>query len=112
MSEERNIPIDVALFQSLESKSAELSSQFMAQVENIQKQLKQMTQSTTEAEHVYNLSVKNLANEIDSSTKKTVELITHCDELDKDLAQLSELSRQVKSVNKALDQLQQMLSQK
>ncbi|KAG2215653.1 hypothetical protein INT46_006257 [Mucor plumbeus] len=112
MSEEHIVPIDVGLFQSLELKSAELSSKFANQVECIQKQLKQMTQSTTEAGNVYSLSVKNLAEEIDLSTKKTIELITHCDELDKDLAQLSELSRQVKSVNKALDQLQQALSEK
>ncbi|KAI8646179.1 hypothetical protein BD408DRAFT_440408 [Parasitella parasitica] len=111
MSEERSIPIDVALFQTLESKSTELSSQFAIQVEQIQKQLKQMSQSTAEAADVYNLSVKNLAQEIDSSTKKTIELITHCDELDKDLSQLLELSRQVKTANKALDQLQQALSE-
>lgn len=46
MSEERSIPIDVELFQSLETKSTELSSQFTKQVENIQKQLKQVCDIT------------------------------------------------------------------
>jgi hypothetical protein len=54
-----------------------------------------MSQSTIEAGKLYKLSVKNLAEEIDTSTQKTIELITHCDELDKDLAQLHELSRQM-----------------
>ena len=54
-----------------------------------------MSHSTMEAGKVYILSVKNLATEIDSSSKKTTELITHCDELDKDLAQLQILSRQM-----------------
>lgn len=51
MSEERSIPIDVALFQSLESKSAELSSQFTAQVESIQKQLQQVCNSLNRCEN-------------------------------------------------------------
>lgn len=54
-----------------------------------------MSQATAEAGKAYNLSVKNLANEIDASTKQSIELITHCDELDKDLSQLLELSRQM-----------------
>ncbi|KAI8094689.1 hypothetical protein BDF21DRAFT_409262 [Thamnidium elegans] len=68
-----------------------------------------MSQSTAEAGKVYKLSVKNLSEEIDSSTKKSIELITHCDELDKDLSQLHELSRQIKTVDKALDQLSRAL---
>lgn len=54
-----------------------------------------MSQSTVEAGRVYKMSVKNLSSEIDASTKKSIELITHCDELDKDLSQLQELSRQM-----------------
>lgn len=54
-----------------------------------------MSQSTAEAGKVYKLSVKNLSEEINASTKMSIELITHCDELDKDLSQLQELSRQM-----------------
>lgn len=54
-----------------------------------------MSQSTVEVGKVYKLSVKNLAEEIDTSTQKTIELIANCDELDKDLAQLQELSKQM-----------------
>lgn len=46
MSEEHIVPIDVGLFQSLELKSAELSSKFANQVECIQKQLKQVCNIT------------------------------------------------------------------
>lgn len=54
-----------------------------------------MSQSTSGAGKVYKLAVTNLSKEIDDSTKKSIELITHCDELDKDLSQLLELSRQM-----------------
>jgi hypothetical protein len=40
--EESTIPINVELFQSLESKSLELSHQFAKQVERIQEQMKQV----------------------------------------------------------------------
>lgn len=54
-----------------------------------------MSRSTAEAGKVYKLAVANLSKEIDESSKMSIELITHCDELDKDLSQLTELSRQV-----------------
>ncbi|RCH82901.1 hypothetical protein CU098_003264 [Rhizopus stolonifer] len=107
-----DVPIDLALLHSLEIKATELSRQFAEQVERVQQQLRQMLESTKEASSVYKLSIKNLAQEIDSSTKKTIELITYCDELDKDLAQLHILSKQIKSVDKSLDRLQAALSEK
>ncbi|GAA5809526.1 hypothetical protein MFLAVUS_002935 [Mucor flavus] len=95
MSEEPYSPTDLALYQSLQSKSTELSHQLADHVVSIQQQMKNMSQSTAEAGKVYKMSVKNLSEEIDASTKKSIELITHCDELDKDLSQLHELSRQM-----------------
>ncbi|KAI9351043.1 hypothetical protein BD770DRAFT_474733 [Pilaira anomala] len=109
MSEELNSPTEIALYQSLQSKSIELSHQLADHVVSIQLQVKEMSQATAEAGKAYNLSVKNLADEIDASTKQSIELITHCDELDKDLSQLLELSRQIKIVDKSLDQLAKAL---
>ncbi|KAI8888414.1 hypothetical protein K501DRAFT_282877 [Backusella circina FSU 941] len=68
-----------------------------------------MSTSTVAAGKVYKLSVENLTEEIDNSTKKSIELITQCDELDKDLSQLRIISKQIKAVDKALDQLQHAL---
>ncbi|KAI7897144.1 uncharacterized protein EV154DRAFT_434098 [Mucor mucedo] len=109
MSEEPSSQANLALYQSLQTKSIELSHQLADHVVSIQHQMKHMSQSTAEAGKVYKLSVKNLSEEIDASTKMSIELITHCDELDKDLSQLQELSRQIKSVDKALDQLKKAL---
>ncbi|KAI8359185.1 hypothetical protein BD560DRAFT_449130 [Blakeslea trispora] len=106
---------DIFLLDSLEllqEKATRLSQQFLEQVEHIQQQMRQMSHSTVEAGKVYTLSVKNLAAEIDSSSKKTTELITHCDELDKDLAQLQILSKQIKAVDRGLDRLQAAISAK
>lgn len=54
-----------------------------------------MSSSTAEAGKVYKLAVKNWSEELNTSTAKTINLITHCDELDKDLSQLQELSKQM-----------------
>ncbi|OBZ81662.1 hypothetical protein A0J61_10289, partial [Choanephora cucurbitarum] len=102
---------DLDSLESLQEKAKELSQRFVNQVEHIQQQMRQVN-STMEAGKLYTLSVRNLAEEIDSSFRKTTELITHCDELDKDLAQLQILSKQVKAVDKGLDRLQAALSAK
>jgi hypothetical protein len=54
-----------------------------------------MSTSTVAAGKAYKLSVENLTGEIDTSTKKSIELITQCDELDKDLSQLRIISKQM-----------------
>lgn len=107
-SSHENLP-DLTLYESLQSKSTELAQELEKHVASIQQKMENMSRSTAEAGKVYKLAVTNLSKEIDESTKMSIELITHCDELDKDLSQLTELSRQIKSVDKALDQLQQVL---
>lgn len=59
-----------------------------------------MPTSTTELGHVYLSSTQHLCEELEASTRKSIELITHCDELDKDLLQLQELARQMYKHNK------------
>ncbi|KAI8991754.1 hypothetical protein BDF20DRAFT_846231 [Mycotypha africana] len=99
----------LALLQSLEEKSCKLAETFQQQLDKTRQQLELISNSTVEASSVYRLSTKNLAYELDESIAKTLELITHCDELDKDLSQLQDLSRQVKAVDKALNKLQKAL---
>ncbi|KAG0738564.1 hypothetical protein G6F57_003358 [Rhizopus arrhizus] len=107
MAQEPNI--DLAYFESLESKSVALSQQLTAHILKVQEQMQQMSTSTIENGLAYKLSLKNLCQELETSTKRSLELITHCDELDKDLSQLHELARQIKSVDKALDHLQKAI---
>ncbi|CAO3627614.1 unnamed protein product [Cunninghamella echinulata] len=64
-----------------------------------------MTQSTVEAGKVYTEAVQELSNDLAVCTQKTIELITQCDELDKDLAQIQILSKQIKEVDKGLSRL-------
>ncbi|KAI9308544.1 hypothetical protein BJ944DRAFT_260053 [Cunninghamella echinulata] len=64
-----------------------------------------MTQSTVEAGKVYTEAVQELSNDLATCTQKTIELITQCDELDKDLAQIQILSKQIKEVDKGLSRL-------
>ncbi|EIE77741.1 hypothetical protein G6F46_003882 [Rhizopus delemar] len=108
MAQESNM--DLAYFESLESKSVALSQQLTAHILKVQDQMQQvMSTSTIEHGLAYKLSLKNLCQELETSTKRSLELITHCDELDKDLSQLHELARQIKSVDKALDHLQKAI---
>ncbi|CEG77268.1 hypothetical protein RMATCC62417_12052 [Rhizopus microsporus] len=93
MSQEANIDLD--FFESLESKSQQLFQQFVDHVSKVQEQMQQMSTSTTELGHVYLSSTQHLCEELEASTRKSIELITHCDELDKDLLQLQELARQM-----------------
>lgn len=58
-------------------------------------ELYQMSSSTAESSEIYKQSIQKLSEEVNECTGKTVELITQCDELDKDLAQLHTLSKQM-----------------
>lgn len=54
-----------------------------------------MSEDTVEAGQVYHSAVKALTTELATCTQNTVQLITQCDELDKDLGQIQILSRQM-----------------
>ncbi|KAG0170693.1 hypothetical protein DFQ28_011096 [Apophysomyces sp. BC1034] len=86
---------DFAMIQTLESRAIELSNNFNTAVEHLQHQAQQMSVATLEAGGVYSASVRQLSNELQASTTQTVELISQCDELDKDLVQLGELAKQM-----------------
>ncbi|KAI7866324.1 hypothetical protein BDF14DRAFT_1882641 [Spinellus fusiger] len=103
------LPLDLALYHHLEQRTQDLSSEFMATVERLQTQVQQMTAWTADAGEVYVASVRLLSQEIQACSDKTVQLITHCDELDKDFSQLVDLSRQIQGIDKALSQLQLIL---
>ncbi|RCH79763.1 hypothetical protein CU098_006063 [Rhizopus stolonifer] len=87
--------MDLAYFELLESKSEQLSEQLTDHILKVQQQMQKMSASTVEFQGVYRSTAKSLCDDIEASTKKTVELIAHCDELDKDLSQLNELARQM-----------------
>ncbi|KAI7884037.1 hypothetical protein K492DRAFT_204936 [Lichtheimia hyalospora FSU 10163] len=104
-----SVPLDLELFQTLESRANDLSNNLDNVIQRLQTQMRQMSSSTAESSEIYKQSIQKLSEEINECTGKTVELITQCDELDKDLAQLHTLSKQIKSIDKALDQLQKAI---
>ncbi|KAI9024348.1 hypothetical protein CLU79DRAFT_746694 [Phycomyces nitens] len=104
-----NIPLDLTMFHNLEERAHSLSEDFNGTVARLKDHMNQMSTWTADAGEVYTSSVKQLAKEIEVCTSKTVGLITQCDELDKDFAQLVDLSRQIKALDRALGQLQQAI---
>ncbi|KAI9281132.1 hypothetical protein BY458DRAFT_499673, partial [Sporodiniella umbellata] len=82
----------------LESKSEKLSEQLSTYISKIQQQMQQMLASTAEYKDIHSSAAKSFFEDLETSTKKSVELIAHCDELDKDLSQLNELSRQMNKI--------------
>ncbi|KAG2221549.1 hypothetical protein INT45_004543 [Circinella minor] len=101
--------LDIELYQSLETRAAELSKNLTQVVLRLQTEMKQMSNSTVESCNVYKESVQRLSDQVDTCTGKTVQLITECDELDKDLAQLHIMAKQIKTIDKALDRLNQAI---
>ncbi|SAM07461.1 hypothetical protein [Absidia glauca] len=95
-----SIPIDITIFQTLEARATELSQQLA----------EAMSEGTVEAGQVYHSAVEALTTELAACTQNTVQLITQCDELDKDLGQIQILSKQIKQVDKGLARLLQSLS--
>ncbi|KAI8343077.1 hypothetical protein BC941DRAFT_508530 [Chlamydoabsidia padenii] len=104
-----SIPIDITMFQSLETRATELSQQLAETVQQLGLHMNKMSKGTVEAGQIYQSAVEGLANDLATSTQQTVQLITQCDELDKDLGQIQILSKQIKQVDKGLARLLQSL---
>ncbi|KAI9317656.1 hypothetical protein BX666DRAFT_2026931 [Dichotomocladium elegans] len=102
-------PLDLKLFQTLQTRADDLFNDLNNVAERLQAQMKNMAAITVESSNIYKETVEHLSKEVSLCTSQTVQLITQCDELDKDLAQLHALSRQIKTIDKALDQLQQAI---
>ncbi|KAI8086624.1 uncharacterized protein BX664DRAFT_336352 [Halteromyces radiatus] len=104
-----SIPIDIAMYHSLEMRAMELSCHLTESVQQIKSHMGKMSQGTIEAGQVYKAAVQELSDDLATCTQNTVQLITQCDELDKDLAQIQLLSKQIKRVDKGLDKLLQSI---
>ncbi|KAI9478070.1 MAG: hypothetical protein EXX96DRAFT_569458 [Benjaminiella poitrasii] len=96
-------------YEALHETSNKLSYEFTQQLDKVQQAMKQMSKSTAASGEVYAKSVQNLSKTLNESMETNLSLITNCDELDKELNQLTILSNQIQSVNKALDELQKVL---
>ncbi|KAI8381502.1 uncharacterized protein BYT42DRAFT_613275 [Radiomyces spectabilis] len=97
---ETMVPLDVGLFETLDTRAVELANNFNAIVERLQKRMVLMATATSDAEGVYKASIQELSTEIDQCTNQMVQLISQCDELDKDLSQLSHLSKQMSKIDR------------
>ncbi|RUS25055.1 hypothetical protein BC938DRAFT_472694 [Jimgerdemannia flammicorona] len=89
------LSIDQTLLEDLESRALDVSANLDNVLSHLQTQMFEFSRLTLESISVYKLTSDNLTGTLDDCTKRTLELITQCDELDKDFAPLYALAAQI-----------------
>ncbi|KAI8346938.1 hypothetical protein B0O80DRAFT_466513 [Mortierella sp. GBAus27b] len=99
-----SIPIDVSLLEDIEQSAIQLSSQLDALLAGLKSQLQQAADSTLSSVKVYESTlVDGVCGQVAACVEQTTNLISRCDELDKDMASIAAIAAQVKAIKQAVD---------
>ncbi|KAF9539384.1 hypothetical protein EC957_005443 [Mortierella hygrophila] len=101
-----SIPIDVSLLEDIEHSTLQLSAQLDALLSNLQSQLQQAASATLGSAKVYESSlVGGVCGQVEACVEQTTDLISRCDEMDKDMASIVDIAFQIKTIKQAVDTL-------
>ncbi|KAF9128414.1 hypothetical protein BGW39_005074 [Mortierella sp. 14UC] len=99
-----SIPIDVSLLEDIEQSALELSSQLDALLLSLQSQLYQAATVTLASVKVYESGlVDGVCGQVEACVEQATDLISRCDEMDKDMASMSNIAAQIKVIKQAVD---------
>ncbi|KAG0210163.1 hypothetical protein BGX28_009603 [Mortierella sp. GBA30] len=91
-----SIPIDVSLLEDIEQSALQLSSQLESLLLGLQNQLQQAASATLGSVKVYESSlVEGVCGQVEACVEQTTDLISRCDEMDKDMASIAAIAIQV-----------------
>ncbi|KAG9319887.1 hypothetical protein KVV02_003900 [Mortierella alpina] len=90
------IPIDVSLLEDIEQSALQLSSQLEALLAGLQSHLQQAASATLGSVKVYESSlVDGVCGQVEACVEQTTDLISRCDEMDKDMASIAVIATQM-----------------
>ncbi|KAF9350751.1 hypothetical protein BGX26_011136 [Mortierella sp. AD094] len=91
-----SIPIDVTLLEDLEQSALQLSSQLEALLSGLQSHLQQAASATLGSTKIYeSCLIDGVCGQIAACVEKTTDLISRCDEMDKDMAAIAAIAAQM-----------------
>ncbi|KAF9431117.1 hypothetical protein BGZ94_008892 [Podila epigama] len=91
-----SIPIDVSLLEDIEQGAMQLSSQLDSLLTSLQENLQKAASATLGSVTVYEKSlVQGVCAQVATCIEQTTDLISRCDEMDKDLASIAALAAKV-----------------
>ncbi|KAG0040728.1 hypothetical protein BGZ82_010546 [Podila clonocystis] len=101
-----SIPIDVSLLEDVEQSALQLSAQLDMLVTSLQENLQKAAAITLESVKVYERSlVQGVCAQVEACVDQTTDMISRCDEMDKDMASIAALAAKVKHIKHAVDVL-------
>ncbi|KAF9275525.1 hypothetical protein BGZ88_002283 [Linnemannia elongata] len=101
-----SIPIDVSLLEDIEQSALQLSAQLDALLSSLQSQLQQAASATLGSVKVYESSlVGGVCGQVEACVEQTTDLISRCDEMDKDMVSIADIAFQIKTIKQAVDTL-------
>ncbi|KAF9972114.1 hypothetical protein BGZ73_004810 [Actinomortierella ambigua] len=101
-----SIPIDITLLEDIEHSAEHLSAQLDSYLQGLQTQLKEAGVATLASVKLYETAIiDGVCSEVQACVDQTTNLISRCDEMDKDMSAIADIAAQIKSINQALDVL-------
>ncbi|CAO3660468.1 unnamed protein product [Umbelopsis vinacea] len=97
---------DPRVVELIEDRATKLSRELEKITVNLQERMASYSELTADSVALQYSTIKDVAKEQDICVDHTLELITRCDELEKDFAAMYAVSAQIKAINKSLDLLQ------
>ena len=101
-------PIDPNLITELEDQARQGSKSVERMMKYLGGELSKVTQVTGETVGTYDGAVRLMHGEVEANIRSMYALIAKCEELDAKMEPVTDLARQVKSINESLDELEQL----
>ena len=99
--------VDAEAIKILENKAVELEGNLHRMMDNLTRSMNGISSISVQYAECYKESVRNVGNATDSSTKAMANLIGKCEEMNKCMEPLYNMSEQVKTLSSLLEQFEE-----
>ena len=107
-SKSNDVPfVDIEALKVLENKAVELDRNLHRMMDNIGRNMSDISATSVQYEECYRDCVKNVGNATDTATKAMTKLIHKCEEMNTSMEPLYSMAEQVKMINVLLDQFEE-----
>lgn len=101
-------PIDPAIISELEEQAKAGSKSVEKMMSYLGNELTKVTKVTEETVNTYDVAVQHVHSEVETNIHSMYALIAKCEELDRKMEPVTDLAKQVRSINEVLDNLEQL----
>ncbi|KAL1919240.1 uncharacterized protein VTP21DRAFT_1932 [Calcarisporiella thermophila] len=103
------VPIDPHLVEQIEEEARAVAESLDALLDQLRSEMLEMSTQTRNSFDAFFDATNSWCETVDSATARALELITRCDQLDKDMSGVEILAAQIKTIKSNLDALEKAI---